>query len=182
MKMAFAGPIMLFLISCVSVSNASFEIINKYSVKVDYSKSLETSIEACKFKSIDSNITRKNFPTIEMKNRDFEIILVRFGTFVVPENVIKELSSMGYRQATIKELLAFGETYQDLDVDGAIIASGSTCRLMVVRTYSEYVNSLPKIETTFETFYAYILQKNNSRELHLTKSWDSNDLALFVAK
>jgi hypothetical protein len=99
-----------------------------YPVNVDYSASVEQLIKAGKYDWFNDDITGRNFPSSEKGTAQVIVYLVNFDRDISSENAVKELDRQGLRPATLKELLALGATYPDLQRKDLIVALGSTWR------------------------------------------------------
>jgi len=105
-----------------------------YTIKVNCTKTIKESITSCNFGRFDNNINDKNFPSgvkltdsiVEMSAR-----LVSFNCKWIPyDKVAIEMNKVGYRPATLRELLAFAEKYSRLSrvqKKFIILAFGSCC-------------------------------------------------------
>src|SRR5258706_2548056 len=99
-----------------------------YSVDVDYSASLEQLVKAGKYDWFNDDITGRNYPSSEKGTAQVLVYLVSFNRDINSEDVVKELDRQGLRPATLKELLALGASYPDLQRKDLIVALGSTWR------------------------------------------------------
>src|SRR5258706_720221 len=99
-----------------------------YPVNVDYSASLEQLVKAGKYDWFNDDITGRNFPSSEKGTAQVLVYLVNFNRDINSEDVVKELDRQGLRPATLKELLALGASYPDLQRKDLIVALGSTWR------------------------------------------------------
>jgi len=94
-----------------------------YTVNVDYDKTVEQLL--VNIGGSDNYITSQHFPSNESGHGQVVIYLVSLKEKINYEDVLEELDRQGLRPATLKELLALGDTYLDL---GLIVAFGSTWR------------------------------------------------------
>lgn len=99
-----------------------------YPVNVDYSASVEQLIKNGKYDWFNDDITGRNFPSSEKGTAQVVVYLVNFDHDISSEDAVKELDRQGLRPATLKELLALGSTYPDLQRKDLIVALGSTWR------------------------------------------------------
>ncbi len=97
-----------------------------YPLSVDYGRSVEHGVKAGCFGHVDSDITSHNFPTKRRGTTEIEVELVHFNRPISTNEALRELGRMGYRPAELRELLAFGERYPEVQRElFVIIALGS---------------------------------------------------------
>ncbi|MCG2694619.1 hypothetical protein L6261_00860, partial [Candidatus Parcubacteria bacterium] len=78
----------------------------------------------------NSDVTSKNFPRSENGTKgEREVALFHFNKTMTSEQVIAEMDKVGYRPATIWELLGLGIAQPNLQREFPIIALGSVCVL-----------------------------------------------------
>ncbi|MBU1160084.1 hypothetical protein KKD04_02805 [Patescibacteria group bacterium] len=102
--------------------------LNVFSVTVNYDRSVEDSVKAGKYDWTNSDIASKHFPSQEAGTKDVAIEVFHFGKGMSTNEVLVELNKKDYRPATLKELLALGEKYSDLQREFLIIEFGSVWR------------------------------------------------------
>lgn len=112
-----------------------------YPVNVDYSASVEQLIKVGKYDWFNAEIKAGNFPSSEKGTAQVLVYLVPFTRELSSEDAVRELDHQGLRPATLKELLALGATYPDLQRKALIVALGSNWRdsdgdVFVPRLYS----------------------------------------------
>jgi hypothetical protein len=107
-----------------NIENAQSSIIGTFPVCVDYQRSVEDSVLACKFtRSMHdpaANITSANFSTKRKKMALITIVILTFDRMMKEEQVIEEVKKMGYRFAEVRELLAFAEKYPRYQMDRSV--------------------------------------------------------------
>lgn len=98
-----------------------------FTIVVDYSRNLTDSIEAGSYNWVNKDISEENFPTSknEVAKKELRSTLYHFNKSVVFYYAIAQMEKDGKRPATLKELLAFGETYPKLQMEFKIVAFGS---------------------------------------------------------
>ena len=99
-----------------------------FRVLVDYCRSLEDMIAIGKYDHVNSDINAKHFPIAKHGREDVAIEPVHFNRGISSDNALRELDKMGFRPATLPELLAFGEKYPDVQRRFPIVALGSVWR------------------------------------------------------
>jgi hypothetical protein len=100
----------------------------RYQITVDYSRTLEAMIAAEKYDYVNSSINSTNFPIDQSKSgtETLEAVIVHLDQYVEDtETVLKLMDKKGLRPATLPELLALGEKYQELQRKYLIYALGS---------------------------------------------------------
>ncbi len=102
--------------------------MESFSVLVRYNQSLAEIIKMGKYGWENSNVTAENFPLQGEGEKEVEVMLFHFGREIKSEAAINEMDKAGYRPATIKELLALGYSYPELQKQFPVVALGSVCR------------------------------------------------------
>ncbi len=115
---------------------------NTYPVVVDYGKSVEEMVRLGKYSWSDGGITSKKFPTKRTGKEEIQIVLVHFDQFISTEEAIKELDEMGFRPAELRELLAFGEKYPNIQRKFPVVALGSVRQRPDDRCYVQYLSKI----------------------------------------
>ena len=95
---------------------------------VNYDLSVEDAVNAGSYQAVNSSITSRNFPPIRRGQAQLEIILVRFDVRMTSEKVLGELDKEGLRPADLREFLAFGAEYPEVQRRFSVVALGSECR------------------------------------------------------
>ncbi len=98
---------------------------NVFTVTVDFGQTLEEMIAAGRYDWKNDDITTKRFPVKGEGKKEVEITVVHFNRVIESDEAIKEMDALGYRPATIEELLGFGKEHPDLQRSFPIIALGS---------------------------------------------------------
>lgn len=104
-----------------------------FRVVVDYSKTLDEMIAAGLYDWKNDNINAKNFPVDGKGTSAVNVELIHFNRTIESNEALNELDKMGYRPATLPELLAFGAKYPDKQREFPIIALGSVWRRLDFR-------------------------------------------------
>lgn len=97
-----------------------------YQLTVDYDRSLAAMVKAGRYVYTNDNITAKNFPIEGSGTVESEGVLVHLDRYASTEEVEQEIAKRGLRPTTIEELLAFGETYPDVQREFPVVALGSS--------------------------------------------------------
>ncbi len=98
---------------------------NLFALSINYTRSVEDGIKAGKYDWANSDITPGHFPSEESGTKEVSVELIHFGKDKTTDEVLSELDKTGMRPTTLKELLALGEKYPDLQREFPIIALGS---------------------------------------------------------
>ena len=109
-------------------AEASQKSKDVFRVLVDYCRSLEDMIAAGKYDSVNSDINTEHFPIAKHGREDIAIELVHIDRNISSDDALREMDKMGFRPATLPELLAFGEKYPDVQCQFPIVALGSVWR------------------------------------------------------
>ena len=98
-----------------------------YTVTVDYDQSVDQSVRSGRYDWANDDITSRNFPSGNVGRTQIDIFLLSFEAPISSEDAIREMEKQGLHPATLKELLALGVVYPDLQRENPIVALGSTC-------------------------------------------------------
>lgn len=110
-------------------AEASVEAENTYPLIVDYGRSVEDAVKLGRYGWASGDINTCNFPTKRKereKTPDVAMELVHFNRVVSTDEALRELDRMGYRPAKLRELLAFGEKYPEVQREFPVVALGSS--------------------------------------------------------
>jgi hypothetical protein len=99
-----------------------------YPVEVNYDLSLRDAIEAGDYQAVNASITIENFPSSKSGVSKEDIFLMRFEGRMTSEEVVHALSKKGMRPAELREFLAFGATYPEMQRKFSVIGLGSVWR------------------------------------------------------
>jgi hypothetical protein len=101
-----------------------------YPLQVDYSRSVEDSLKAGRYDWVSRRITSVNFPSSETGRGTISVVLIPFSLQASLEYVLGRQAEAGLRPASLKELLAFGEAYPEVQKRLPVMALGSWADLM----------------------------------------------------
>jgi len=96
-----------------------------YPLSVNYERSVEDGVKAGRYDWVSFNITSRNFPTKRKGTEKVALELINFNRSVSTDEALHELYRMGYRPAELRELLAFGEKYPEVQREFLVVALGS---------------------------------------------------------
>ena len=98
-----------------------------FSFVVNYTRSLRDSVVAGRYEWVNDKVVEDQFPPSKgeqgRKKQCFK--LFHFKKEIESQEVIREMTMNGYRPATLRELLAFGEVNPNIQRRFPIIALGS---------------------------------------------------------
>ena len=97
----------------------------KYSLVVDYEKSIEDLIKEGRYAEADPDITSRNFPPKKKGVINVKVELIDFGGYILDVKALHKMEEMGYRPADIYELLTLGKKHPKLQLQFKIVALGS---------------------------------------------------------
>lgn len=91
---------------------------------VDYVRSLKDVITAGRYDFVNENITEENFPAHghEQDKKEASFKLFHFNCDIESEEAIAEMDKQGFRPASLRELVSFGEVNPDLQRQFPIVA------------------------------------------------------------
>ena len=113
--------------------------MTSYQVIVDHNQMVEQLILAGKYDWASSQITSRNFPSKQGGKAQIDIFLVFFLLAIESKKAIWEMVEQDLRPAILKELLALGAAYPDLQLESPIVALGSTWRYQDGGLYVPYL-------------------------------------------
>jgi hypothetical protein len=129
------GTAAVFFSGCMSQQEWAALLNGPYTVQVDYSQSVENLLKAGQYNWSYYQVTSSNFPSTENGQGTISAVLVPYSPGASLEYLLNGPAA-GMRPATLKELLAFGQAYPDVQRKLPVIALGSSARLEVP-TYRE---------------------------------------------
>ena len=104
-------------------------LANTFSITVVYIQSLKAMIESGHYDWVNGDVTEKHFPLPRQSGtEELDVELVHFNRPISSDDALHELDRMGFRAATLPELLAFGSKYPEEQRKYPIVALGSVWR------------------------------------------------------
>jgi hypothetical protein len=119
---------------CLSESQIREIQDTDYSIVVNYDQPLADLVEGGNYYWAYSELSEKNFPTTATSTMQLAAHLVKLNGHSTIEQVLDEQKRKGLRSATIRELLALGMSYPDLQNKVSIVGFGS-CKNYFITTY-----------------------------------------------
>ncbi len=89
-------------------------------VTVDHGRSVEQLVKDGRYDYSSSDITGRHFPSSGKGKVKVEIFLANFDTRISSEAILQEADKLSLRRPTVKEGLALGAQYPDLQREGPI--------------------------------------------------------------
>lgn len=105
--------------------SVSHFISSTHKLTVNYDRSIADSVKSGNYDLVDNNITNQNSSSIETGAKGLDMALFHFKRGFSSNSAISEMAKVGYRPATMKELLAFGEKNPELQRKFPIVELGS---------------------------------------------------------
>ena len=99
---------------------------NVYPVEIDYSDTFKQRLDAGRYDQKGHGITKSNFSVKGDGKIWRDLRLVCYNKHMSNDSVLAAIEAQGYRPATIEELLAFGVSYPEVQLEFPILALGST--------------------------------------------------------
>jgi len=96
-----------------------------YKTTVDYSLSIKKLVSLGNYDWKNNDIIDGRFSSQKSGKKEVEIVLLGSKKNITFEDVIKKMESEGLRYATLKELLALGIQYPDIQRKDLVVALGS---------------------------------------------------------
>ncbi|MEI6528056.1 MAG: hypothetical protein WCO10_00055 [bacterium] len=112
-----------------AITDAVSYLVGTSKQVVNYGRSVKDSLKAGKYDWVNDDITDKNFPSKEEGEREVEFGLFHFNKVTQSDDNVAEMKKAGFRPATIKEMLAYGEKNPEVQREFPVIALGSVARL-----------------------------------------------------
>ena len=171
--------VILTLSGCISQQVLSSFTDRDYSLNVHYDGTIEDSLKAGKYNWTYFEISAKNFASKESGTKLIQAALVQLNTYTTAQAMVKEQATAGLRPATLKELLAFGETYPEVQTKISVIGLGSFCDLTVETMEMFNMNPMLTISKnstqmimvrSVERLYPYLSQNMFGRSAVLMES------------
>ncbi len=100
---------------------------------VPYSRSIADSLIAGKYDWTNDSITDEKFGDKLTGTKDVETKMYHFGIDISSENAIAKMNAEGFRPATMKELLAYGEKNPEEQRKYPVVALGSVAEVSLDR-------------------------------------------------
>jgi len=106
-------------------TNMSAYSVTVYSVTVNYDLTVEQMVIAGNYDSVSTSITQEHFPIQGEGRQEKEVTLFHFNRWIFSEEVIREMSKLGYQPAEPEDIFAFGIQHRDIQRQFPIVALGS---------------------------------------------------------
>jgi hypothetical protein len=100
-----------------------------YELVVNYALSLVDMIKAGAYDSVNENITEANFPKTGEVEIPVGAELIHLDKYVSSDDAVIKMDRLGFRPATIHELLSFGAKNPDVQREFPVVALGSSCKV-----------------------------------------------------
>jgi hypothetical protein len=155
------GALALLVTGCMSQEQRAALLNGPYPLHVDYSRSIEDSLIAGRYDRVYYRVTSASFPGSETGRGKIAAVLVPFSPQASLDYVLHRQAEAGLRPATLKELLAFGEAYPEVQRKLPVMALGSSADLMVtiIHKDSRQDSMMPmftEIERKVERVYPFL--------------------------
>lgn len=107
---------------------------NVFNFVVNFALSLSDMIKAGAYDWVNPDITEVNFPKTGEGEVSVSAELVHLDRYVSSDDAVAEMDRLGFRQATIHELLSFGAKNPDVQREFPVVAAlGSSCEVDGIR-------------------------------------------------
>ncbi len=98
-----------------------------YELVVNHNLTVADMVAAGNYDKVDFRITEANFPKTGTGEVQVSAELIHLNRFISRSEAISEIDRLGFRPATIHELLDFGSKYPHIQREFVIVALGSFC-------------------------------------------------------
>jgi hypothetical protein len=162
----------LVLLGCVS-HGTRVEILGRhYTFSVDYGRSVEDSLRAGSYSWVYYHVNSADFPGTESGQATLSAVLVDVASADPVSRIVNAQANAGRRPATLKELLAFGEAYPEIQSKLPVISLGSSSDLLVTsflrQLQMNFMLPNTEIDRRFLTLYPYLGGELFGRTVNLT--------------
>jgi len=105
-------------------------ITHTFTVLVNETLSVEKAVKEGKFDWVNDDIVSDNFPKLkDGKKSEKDVVLFHFNKDMSSEAVIAEMDKVGYKPASIWDLLGLAVKEPNLQREFPIVALGSVCKV-----------------------------------------------------
>lgn len=134
--------IVLFAFLAMTGQNGAKGVDVAVDLRVDYDRSVKSGVVAGGFSYANTGIDEKKFPAApDEKGKAYvSFRTVAFDRDMTPDEATVQIKKAGYRPATLREALAFGEQHGKLLNDQELLCLGAICFI----DGTEYLVSLRK--------------------------------------
>lgn len=129
---AVLGAAALLTSGCLSQQERALLLEGPYTLNVDYSITVEDLLRAGSYNWVNHRLASSNFPAAGGGRVALSAVLVPFSPEANLDHAVGDQAALGMRPATLKELLAFGEAYPDVQRKLPVLALGSSVDLEVI--------------------------------------------------
>jgi hypothetical protein len=154
------GVLALLLTSCVTLKQRTALLDGPYHLYVDYSRSVAGLLKAGEYEWVHYRISAVTFAGSETGTAGLSAVLVPFSPQASLEWLFQLEAASGYRPATFKELLAFGEAYPEVQRTLPVIALGSPADVEVTEFLQDprpdWAFPLTQVVQKVETIYPFL--------------------------
>lgn len=125
------GAAALLTSGCLSQQERAALLEGPYDLQVDYATAVEDLLRGGRYNWVNHQIASSNFPAAGGGQAALTAILVPFSPEENPDHAAGVQAASGMRPADVRELLAFGEAYPDVQRKLPVLALGSWADLVV---------------------------------------------------
>jgi hypothetical protein len=108
----------------IMMSSVMSFLVDTYKQEVNYDLSVYESLSLGKYDRKNDNITNANFFSKETDVCEIEFGIFHFDRTTSSKSNIANMNKVGFRPATTKEILSFGEKHPELQLKHPIVALG----------------------------------------------------------
>lgn len=120
----------LFGVGCEKNDNSESLNMTSYDVEINYSLTLGEAVSSGGYDYVHQLISETNFPKTKEGKVRTEILLIESDSIISSEEAINEMEINNLRPAELREVLALGAKYPELQREFGIIAFGSKIKIL----------------------------------------------------
>jgi hypothetical protein len=157
-----------------------------YPLLVDYSRSIEDSISAGMYAWASHQVTSVSFSGSASGREKISAVLIPFSPQASLGYILHRQADVGLRPATLKELLAFGEAYPEVQRKLPVMALGSSADLLVTTFHrgssqGSMMNMFTEIVRKIERVYPFLSDGPFGRTVNFDWLGDPEGYTMYYA-
>jgi hypothetical protein len=180
------GALASLVSGCMSQEQRAALLNGPYPLQVDYSRSIEDSIGAGNYDWVSRLVSSVSFPSGETGGGKVTAVLIPLYPRASLDYVLHGQAEAGLRPANLRELLAFGEAYPEVQRKLPILALGTSADIIVTTFHRAWpggptMNMFMEIEPKIERVYPFLGDGLLGRMLNVDWLEDPQGYAMYYA-
>lgn len=124
-KEMLALSLLITISGCATTEHSAVAGAMHYRIVVQYDQTIESAVRSGGYGWAHSEITSEYFPKTESGRQQLDLVIIPIARHEDVQSLVSGLRGRGYRPASLRELLAFGEQYPDVQKESALIGFGT---------------------------------------------------------